>query len=314
MPPVPGSIAPTSNRPAVTTWQGPQAAARRPRRGVPWFAYLLGGCLTVIVLLVLLCAGVAGVIGGLAWRLANQHGATDTTDQTLTVSGVPSLTVDSDVGSVRIISGPAHEVRVSAARRVTADSPQAARDLMRQISVQVHQSGDDVSVTAHSGDGTGLGSSLSTDLTVAVPQAARIVLRLGAGGAEIDNIAATLYASLRQGDLRLSGVTLQDASTLDVGHGNVTLSAAFAPAATLSIHDAAGNVSATWPRDTALRLDASTAAGALTSAGLDATPQVRGNGSALATRTLPAVTTLTTAAPASLTIRVDAGDITLRAA
>src|SRR5258708_24232717 len=89
----------------------PARRHRHARRGTPWFAWMLGGCLGMLGLLVLFWAVVAGLLGGLAFRFANAQDASDTQAQSFSVVGSPALHVQSDAGMVRVQTGPDGQVR-----------------------------------------------------------------------------------------------------------------------------------------------------------------------------------------------------------
>src|SRR5262249_2619232 len=211
----PWQRAPTTPRgPSPSDWQTapPPLVAGAPtqphRRGPSWFPWLVGGCLGTFVVLVLFCAVVAGTLGGLAFRIANRQEASETLSQSVSVPGTPTVSIESDVGAVRVVAGPDDQVHLAAPKTARAGSGADARRQVQRGTVLMRQVGESVTITSQTTGSNDFGVSLSTNLTVTVPHQTLLSLHLQSGDAEVDGVEGSLSAGIDHGGLRLSGVTL----------------------------------------------------------------------------------------------------------
>lgn len=283
---------------------------QRRRRGTPWYAWILGGCLAIVVVLVLLCAILAGAIGGLIFHFAHRQDATITSTQTFAVSALPTLTADVDAGSVRVIAGKPGEVQVTVAKHATNASMDDARHQLQLITVDVRQVRNDIAVTARVPAPGDTGMSLAADVTLIVPQQSHIAIHLGAGDAHLEGVNASVTATITSGELNLTNVTLLDQSTLDVRDGAVTLTGTIGAAATAEVHIERGDATVSLTHGDPVSVNASTQRGDVALIGWDATPQRVGDGSSIAGVTR-AQTLVPAAPPGSLFISVGAGNISI---
>jgi len=293
----PWQRAPTTPR-AASGWDPslPSVAAGMPtqprRRDTPWFPWLVGGCLGVLVVLILFCAVVAGTLGGLAFRIANRQEAEEKLSQTASVSGIPVISIESDVGAVRVVAGPDNQVHLAATKTARAGSEEDARHQLQRATVLMRQDGNTIAITSRTTGSNGFGVSLTTDLTVTVPHQTLLSLHLQSGNAAVE------------------GVTLSGSCVLEIQRGDVSLAGSLDPAAAVMLHVAAGNATVSLPQTNAIHVDAATLRGAVSVKGLSANTQHSGDGASLVadTRSLLAVSP---ASGATLSIRVDSGDIVL---
>ncbi len=290
----------------------PARRHRHTRRGTPWFAWMLGGCLGMLALLVLFCAVVAGLLGGLAFRFANAQDASDTQTQSFSVVGAPALHVQSDAGMVHVQSGPDGEVRVATTRHARAASSDAARGALRDISIITLQTGDTLSVTTATSNAGGFGVTLSADLVITVPRQASVVILSQAGAVQVDGVSGSISASVRHGDLRLNDVTFTAASVADLQQGSATISGALEDGASLDLHVAAGDATVSLPQNVPVHVDAATAAGNLSVSGWPVFPIHNGSSVTLLGDTRTTLTDPHAPEGGALSIRVDTGNITLQ--
>ena len=60
-----------------------------PRRGVPWYAWVIGGCLVLLLLVGGSCIVLGATMGNLFKTLANEQTVTENSSQSFTVSASP---------------------------------------------------------------------------------------------------------------------------------------------------------------------------------------------------------------------------------
>lgn len=284
---------------------------RQGRRGTPWYAWTLGGCLAIMVILVLLCAMLAGAVGGLIFHFAHRQDASDTMTRTLAVAGVPTLTVDVDAGSVHVVPGDRAQVRVTVTRRAANATVDDARQDLGRIGVDVRQAGDDVAVTARVPQTGDPGISLAADVALAVPPQSTIAIRLASGDVRLDGVSGAVTAAVTAGRLQLTNVALSGRSSLDVRTGDVALSGSLAPQASAEVHIETGNATVELAHGDLVRVSAWTQRGDVTVAGWSATPQRAGDGASVV-GLAGAPSAHATAPLAALLVSVGTGDVSIR--
>src|SRR5262249_306643 len=119
-----------------------------------------------------------------------------------------------------------------------------------------------------------------------------------------------LTLHLLSGNAEVADVILSGSCLFDVKHGDVRITGALNPGATVNLHIDAGNAMVSLPQTNAVHLDVATLHGAVSVRGISANTQHSGDGAALVadTRSLLAISP---ASGATLAIRVDSGDIVL---
>jgi hypothetical protein len=284
---------------------------RRERRGTPWFAWMLGGCLSMLVLLVLFCAALVGTLGGLAFRFANTQGASETKSQSWSVSGAPALRIESDAATVRIVTGHDGQVRMAAKVGAHAASESDAGSALQKVAVSTSQAGDAISINTQTSAAASLGVSLAVTVTVTVPRLTSVVVLLQSGDAAVDGVSGSISTTVHDGAVKLSEVSLTAASLVDVQNGNASVSGALRNGATLDLQVASGNASVTLPKAAPVTVDAVTSAGNVTIAGWAGSPGRNGAGASVHVDTLTSHSTpLTTTC--TLSIHVQSGNISLQ--
>lgn len=222
-----------------------------------------------------------------------------------TVQGAPRLVVRDFAGNVRLSAGQPGQVLVRVTKKARGPLGGTESDLER-ISVEVGQRSDTITVVAELRRHLSLGASLSVDVEIMSPPRAQVDLRLNAGNAEIVAIEGAVQAKVNAGNLELRGGRLEERAELECNAGNLTIATALAPQATLDASVNAGNARLRLPRATAAHFDARTHAGAIDVSGFPVT----------ATRRFAQQTASGTLGPnpqGTVTVRVDAGNITLDA-
>jgi hypothetical protein len=132
--------------------------------------------------------------------------------RTFDVKGRGLLTVDSDLGSVKVESGDAGQVRVDVTYDTRGTDRQDIDRFLEDFKVSFSQSGNDVSVTAEYPENGGhwwnrMRSHPSVTFAVAVPRAFDVSLRTGGGSITVADLEGTVDAHTSGGSLHFGSIT-----------------------------------------------------------------------------------------------------------
>jgi hypothetical protein len=299
-----------SSRETALLSDSAERAPRRERRvrRRPWHIWLIGGCFGVLILLGALCGALGGMAVGVYQFVFNEPVVSSNTLRTFTVQSAPQVIVTNPAGSVTFAPGEDGAVRIEATRSARDRTEDDARKALETISLDLRQDGDTVSVVARfSGhDSAWPGASRLVDLLITVPVKTSATVRQSAGDATVGALTGPLSLHIDAGNVHVAGATIERASVVQVGAGNVSMDGALAPAAALDIRIDAGNATVTLPAATSAHIEASAHAG-----------NVIVHGWPISTRHTSGATLLaagdTRSGPqARLTVEVDAGDITIQ--
>ncbi|MEO7002483.1 MAG: DUF4097 family beta strand repeat-containing protein [Ktedonobacterales bacterium] len=299
---------PRSPYPPVPTRYAEVAASTR-RRGAPWFVWLLGGCLAVAVIAVLVAALAAGLIGGLAYHIANQPTVTQQSSQIFTVSGAPTVVVRNSAGQITVTAGAADQVTAQVTKHARDSSQSQAQHDLDSMQVTLTQSGNTIIIETNydtpSSNGF-FGQQRTVDLAITVPPTASITANDAAGTINLQGVTGLINATNSAGSIHMGSVTLNDGSSLTDNAGSIEGDLALASGAAVTIQNNAGSIDLQLPASTATHLDAHANAGNITISGWPIT---------VSHDVASASASGDTAAGASgtLTIRDNAGSITLMA-
>ena len=276
---------------------------RASRRRVAWYVPLVGGCLTLLALLMAAGALLAGVASTLAF-----HKAT-TEDRSFTVAGTPTVVVDGTVGDLRVVPGGpagANQVAVSATKYVYGlSSRRDERDAAR-LPLDMTQSGDTVTIRPQQRYDPDSLAEHRVDLTITVPPQTNLTITLASGDVHLDRVNGVFNVQLNHGDLTLTNTTLAGNSALRTADGDLHFNGGLASGANVNVPVSRGDADLALPAATTARLDATTGAGDVRVSGWDLP----------ATRSFASASVAGDLAPqpsSTLTARVGAGDITVRA-
>lgn len=173
--------------------------------------------------------------------------------QTLPVTGVPTVVVDTFNGRIAVISaGPEDvEIRVNS-RGSGSDQAEADRDLA-QVVVDITQVGDRITITARRRDGqVALGDS-GADVELYVPAASQLELRTSNERIEATNIEGSLVARTSNGSIITRG---GDELDLDTSNGNVSVNA---PTGDLVVRTSNGSLDINNAREVSVTAETSNA-------------------------------------------------------
>lgn len=181
--------------------------------------------------------------------------------QTLPVTGVPTVVVDTFNGRIAVISaGPEDvEIRVNS-RGSGSDQAEADRDLA-QVVVDITQVGDRITITARRRDGqVALGDS-GADVELYVPAASQLELRTSNERIEATNIEGSLVARTSNGSLDINNAR-EVSVTAETSNAPLTFSGSLAPGRH-SLVTSNGHLSVTLPGDAAFTIDGATTNGSV---------------------------------------------------
>lgn len=295
----------TYAHPPYRPYAPPMAPASPRRRGVPWYGWLIGGCLALLLLTGVGCALVGGVVGGAVWKLAHEPERSATVSRTFAVTGALVLNVQDDTGSVTLRRGDAAQVLVTATKHARGADETEANRVLDSMTVDTMQAGNTITVTAHSDTEHDVFANRRIDLVVIVPQAATVTTTLSTGRIDVTGITGKLDLTTDTGEIRATDVTLADGSLLKSDVGAVSLNGALAPGASVTAQTNTGAVAVALPANVATHVDARTDTGAIDVTGFPLTPSRHDAGATLAGD-------LGAAPTGTLTLRTDTGSITLR--
>lgn len=281
----------------------------RSHRRARWYAWIVGGCVGLCVLIVIGCALLGGAVTGLIYTFTNQKEATATGSQTLAVSGTSTLDVTNVAGSITVERGNADEVKIVYHKHAHDVSQGDAQRALNAMIVTISRADNTISVSVRSPNTASMeafGSQHTVDITLTVPPTANLRLRLTAGSVHVSDITGTLTSTVQAGNVDLNGLALSGSNSVRVGAGNVTFDGSLLDGSALDVRIATGNTHMIFPSNSAIHMTADTSVGDVTISGWPITPTHAGAGAT--------ATGNTTVTPTStLTIHADTGRISVLA-
>ncbi len=278
-------------------------------RRARWYAWIVGGCVGLCVLIVIGCALLGGAITGLIYTFTNQKEATATGSQTLAVSGTSTLDVMNVAGSITVERGNADEVKVVYYKRAHDITQGDAQRALNAMVVTISQAGNTISVSVRSPNTASMeafGSQHTVDITLTVPSTANLRLRLTAGNVRVRDITGTLTSTVQAGNVDLEGLSLSGSNSVRVGAGNVTFDGSLLVGSALDVRVATGNADMKLPSNSAIHITSDTSVGDVTISGWPITPTHAGTGASATGNTAMTPTS-------TLTIHCDTGRISVLA-
>jgi hypothetical protein len=275
----------------------------------PWYVWLIGGCLGVLLLLGAFCGALGGLAVGVYQFVFNEPTLSASSLRTFAVQGAPQVVVTNPAGSVTFAPGEDSAVRIEATSRARDRTEDDARKALGSITLDLRQDGDIVSVVARfNGRGSAWpGAARLVDLLITVPVRTGVMVNQSAGDATVGALTGPLSLHVDAGNIHMTDATFTNNSQVQVGAGNVSIDGALAGAAVLRISIDAGNATLTLPSATAAHIEAWTDAGNLTLHGWPISTRHTSGATLLASGD-------TRASPqARLLVTVEAGDITIQA-
>jgi DUF4097 and DUF4098 domain-containing protein YvlB len=187
----------------------------------------------------------------------------DSTSQSLTVSGTPRLAVQSDVVDLHVTSGAGNSVTVRTVRHASALTYDLAQRALRQMTAQVSQSGDDITLTTHlpSFNEGIVVTQISMSVYVTVPQTTNLDIHSDVGDVDVQGVTGTMTIAGKTSDIELTDTTLVGSSSLRADVGDIICFCTLADAASLQLITVTGDIRLSLPRATSASLTASTDTG-----------------------------------------------------
>jgi hypothetical protein len=135
---------------------------------------------------------------------------TRTVEKTFTVQPGGTLTVVTQGGDIKVLTGPGNEVKVTATERINASSEAQADELLKRLELTIEQLGDNVMAKAKYGDSTGwhVGNwpPVNVSFTVMVPSRYNVDLNTSGGDIGVASINGRAKLRTSGGNLKLERV------------------------------------------------------------------------------------------------------------
>jgi len=267
-PPAPSRALPPGGMPPYGSAPPPRSLPPQAprRRGNAWVWWLIGGVLSVFVLLGLLAALLGSLIGAWVGSVSGPRYTVEST-RNFVVTGTPHVVVRDTAGNITLRSGDAGQVTVHVTKVVRGLVNEAAqRHTLDEVAVATTQSGTTINVTAdfttNVFDGTP--GHRTVDLLITVPAGANVAVTAAAGNIGATHIAGVYTVDAAAGNISIRDATFADGSRLSAAAGNVTLEGALASGASMDVSVSAGNVDLRLPAQTHANLDARVSVGNVT--------------------------------------------------
>jgi hypothetical protein len=243
--------------------QQPYGVPPAPRQGgVPWYVWLIGGCLVVVLLVGVACVALGLAAGRFFSVVAHQTPASTTSSQTFTVTGAPTLVIHDSAGQVTVNTGSVGNVTVQVTKIAHDTSATAAQRDLDSIQFTATQTGNTINVDAQFDQAFSFSRQLTADLDITVPATANLTVRVETGTVQIEGVSGLISATVTTGTFAAHDVTLADGSRVDMTTGDATVVGALAAGAKLiTIRVTTGNADLTLPASTSAHLDAATSVG-----------------------------------------------------
>lgn len=280
----------------------------RRRHGIPWYVWLVGGCLGVLAIGTLAIAVVMGLVAGMALHVANSHlspAPSTTLSKRFPVSGAPTITIIDPSGAITIHQGSDSTVAMQAT--IYAQNLVTTQENATGVAVTSTQHGNaiDITVTINPDSSFFVGKH-HVDLDLTIPRQSTLQMTLLAGDISVSHISGLLVTHVAAGNTVVSGGSLATGSHLGTDVGNIAYAGALAPGADVTFVAHTGAVTLTLPPSTAATIDASTSVGNINISGWGLSP----NSEAMTGQTLAG--TLGSSPNGAIHVSVDTGNITVR--
>jgi hypothetical protein len=131
-------------------------------------------------------------------------------EKTFAVQPGGTLTVNTQGGDIRVLAGGDQEVRIVARQRFPrADTEAEADEVMRDLTFELTQQGNDVSVLTKSDrrlSGFNWGNHVQIDFTITVPSRYTADIRTSGGDINVGGLTGRLSAQTSGGDIELARI------------------------------------------------------------------------------------------------------------
>ncbi|OGB99042.1 hypothetical protein A2V82_04880 [candidate division KSB1 bacterium RBG_16_48_16] len=121
-----------------------------------------------------------------------------------------TLTVESDLGSIKVSSAPGDEVRIELIQKVETSSERKAERILRDLDVRFEKRGDDVTVIAEYERNEGFfnwgRNPLKLEYIISVPSVYNVALKTSGGSISVDDLEGTVNAHTSGGSLSFGNI------------------------------------------------------------------------------------------------------------
>jgi DUF4097 and DUF4098 domain-containing protein YvlB len=178
-------------------------------------------------------------------------------DQTYPVSASARVSLDNVNGDVSVEVWGSDEVRIQAVKRASAP------ELLAELEIEIHATGDAVAIDTHYPSGRGSGNRTSVEYTLTVPRKARLdSIDLVNGDLRIIGVEGGVQAECVNGVIRASG--LAGAVELETVNGALELEvSALGPGDDISLESVNGSIEILLPPGAGVSLHAESLNGSL---------------------------------------------------
>jgi hypothetical protein len=234
-------------------------------RAAPWWGWLIAALLGVLLVAIVGCCLLSGLAAGLIVRMSQSGApeATATLTKTFTVGVRLTLVIHDTAGAVTLTRGGDGRVAVQATRRVRDRSETDARRILDELTVDVTQDGNTITIQTRFPSETSAvpGGSRTVDIDLTVPQASQVNADVAAGNVTIGQIAGQMIVTVTAGNIEARNVIFAGASRFTATAGNVTLDSEMNSGTLLEAQVTTGNITLRLPAGTPAHLDARTDVG-----------------------------------------------------
>ena len=128
------------------------------------------------------------------------------THQNYKVDGAGTLTVDADLGSVRVDTWPNDEVDVEIEKRRTGISEDSARDAFEDLSVDVSQQENDIKIQLDRARNRRF-DNVSVDIRIKMPESYSLDLKTSGGDVDVGDLRGDVRARTSGGDVNIGHIS-----------------------------------------------------------------------------------------------------------
>lgn len=177
--------------------------------------------------------------------------------QSLPVSGTPTLVINGPVGNVKIHSGSSNSVVINATEHGDLFSNLSTND----VTVAPAPESNDIVVQTE--DGSSMFDHKHIDLDIALPSTSNIRVIIPIGSLDINGISGQMNLQMYVGALHFENGTIEGQSTFKNETGEITFDGAIASHGTYNFEDNTGTINLTLPSNSSFALNASVNPGKL---------------------------------------------------
>lgn len=226
--------------------------------------FLLSHCIIFCALLAMFAGGCAVSRAASSQNTASMSGAVsrqntasgNSTSQSFTVQGTPTLVINNDAGAIHIASGSSGTVAVTATK-YSSDGNTS------DMTVTFSQSGDTIYITGRLPQQQNSDVEKHIDFDITTPATTNVQANTRAGLVQMQGISGQMAVDADAAAVRMQQGTLQGHSTFQTTAGAITFQGALDPSSSDTFGSTAGSISLTLPPDASFELNVTTSVGTI---------------------------------------------------